>query len=283
MQRRKAILLYGLARGGTNIVWNLLQSHPAIVSTVYELGQLMGRKSSTRLADQINLLRYKVPATHAGSVRYFQDKFDAFVLQTLTHEDNRYKHEGQLYTEQEVRRATCCFKGVASPRVWDLKYDALLGSCYDEVYRIGLIRNGFSVCEGWLRRGVSARQAGRYYSRFAEQLQRMQAHYQSFKIVSFEEVLADPFGAATDLFRFVQETPYELDRLRLKVKKTLSSQGAHEVRYGQENRKYWFDRERISALFDPTVDHKQRAHLSDADAAAFERAAGGALRYFGYL
>ncbi len=43
MKNKNVVLLIGLSRGGTNIAWNVLQSHPGICSPIYETGELVAK------------------------------------------------------------------------------------------------------------------------------------------------------------------------------------------------------------------------------------------------
>ena len=48
----KLIQVVGLCRGGTNIVWNIIQSHPEIIGTGYELNEIIGKRSGISFVEK---------------------------------------------------------------------------------------------------------------------------------------------------------------------------------------------------------------------------------------
>jgi hypothetical protein len=40
MLNEKVIVINGISRGGTNILWNMVQSHPVVCGAMYETDQL---------------------------------------------------------------------------------------------------------------------------------------------------------------------------------------------------------------------------------------------------
>jgi hypothetical protein len=138
------------------------------------------------------------------------------------------------------------------------------------------------LADGYLRRGQTAKEAGRLYRRIAEEMKRCASVIQRFRIIKFEEVLYRPFEIAQEIFTFVGAHPTELETLRLKSKKVINSAGQHDVVYGNEHRKYWFSRDTITQIIDPNIDQKQSSRLSDQAIDEFNREARAALQFFGY-
>ena len=95
MKNEKVIVLAGWAHGGTNIVWNLLQSHPEICSSGVETGELL-RRSPALLAGLI-----ASGACGLGAVRRFVDRrlFEA-KMSNLASPENRFVTEGVAYTSE---------------------------------------------------------------------------------------------------------------------------------------------------------------------------------------
>jgi hypothetical protein len=281
MLNKKTVVLNGLARGGTNITWNILQSHPNIVSPVYETNKIIGGRSYLALIAPI-FKNKRYAQINTLFSKYINNRFSHYKLKNLKNEDNKYKTETLTYSRNEILNATLCIKGVCSKNNWDLDYSELLYKSFPEVYFISLIRNGYAICEGWKRRGVTPKETGYLYAKYAEQIIHDAEYFPHYKIVSFEEVLSSPFGAAQALFSFIQEEPYVLDKLRIKVKNTLH-QNEHKAHYGELNKKYWFSRESISEIIRYDINQVQHNGLSHEDKAQFEEEARDALRYFNYL
>jgi hypothetical protein len=272
MNNKKVIVLSGYCYGGTNIAWNLLQSHRNIVSPIYETGEVFQKSFFLRIC-------HKLPNAMLPPLLSKMDGiFNRFKLENLSHEENKYIADGALYEQNQVEAAALCFKSVN----YDIKLTEELLQVYPDLYFIALSRNGYSLCDGYLRRGYTAAGFGRIYREIAEFMGRYADKTPRFKLIKFEDVLADPFGAAEDLYRFLEVDPVETDRLRLKVKKTINREGEHAVSFGSEKRKYWFTRDTIGQLLDPEIDGTQMDRLSADSIGEFEQEAGTALEFFGY-
>jgi hypothetical protein len=280
MFNKKAVILNGLARGGTNITWNILQSHPNIVSPVFETNQIIGGRSLLAPLKPLLTLKGGIPPLIRN---YINHRFSRYKLKNLSVDDNKYKTDELLYTKEEVLQATLCIKGICSHNNWDLNFSPLLSVSFPEVYFISLVRNGFAICEGWQRRGVSARDAGILYARYCAQILDYQARFPTYKIIRFEDVLEAPFEMAHELFHFIRESPEEVQKLRIKVKNTLNREKKHLAHYGEENRKYWFTPSTIDQIIRTDINQVQNSGLSEKDKKEFQQEAQEALQHFHYL
>jgi hypothetical protein len=272
MLNRKVVVLAGMARGGTNIVWNILQSHPDICAPPGETGQIFRESLILRLAHR--------RVEHSALARRLVDaELCRLKLRALRHEDNRFKTEHAVYTRAEVRVATLCLKSVNE----DIDLTETLRSVYPDLYFIGLTRNGYAVAEGVGRRGGAVTDAARLYAHFASRIDSYSSRFRRLKVVRFEDVLEHPFEIAADLFSFLELRPTRLDKLRLKSKSVTHADGQRRTRFGEEDRKYWLDRESIRDALDRGVTDAQLRRLSPSDRIEFDREAGAAMRLFGYL
>ena len=281
MPQPGAVVVNALSRGGSNILWNILQSHPRLCSPIRETGEL--------IFDEIapfNLLPPSAAKRLAASAivrrvgrRYLRRVFDALKRRNFEHHDNGTKAEGVPYRLDEIEDSIPCFKGVDS----DVALSGLLDAIYGNVAHVALVRNGYAVCNGWMRRGVSAEEAGRRYAGLVRRILKTRESQGVFVLVKFEEMMRDPFGTAERLFRSLGLQPTRLPKLRLKSKRVLNAAGAHEARFGEEGSKYWFDRGEIAEVLDVEVDNHQGSQLDAASREAFERKARGVLEELGYL
>lgn len=280
MYNKKAVILNGLARGGTNITWNILQSHPNIVSPVFETNQIIGGRS---LLAPLKPLLTREGLSYPFIRNYVNHRFSRYKLKNLSVDDNKYKTDGLLYTKEEVQQATLCIKGICSHNNWDLHYSELLYHSFQETYFISLVRDGFAVCESWKRRGVSPRTSGLLYARYIEQIIRDAEKFRNYKIIRFEDVLSSPFDMAHELFHFIRESPEKVQKLRIKVKNTLNREKRHLAHYGEENRKYWFTPSTIDQIIRTDINQVQNSGLSEKDKKEFQQEAQEALQHFHYL
>lgn len=273
VKNRRVILLCGFERGGTNILWNILQSHPNICSPGYETGELF--RHSAELRD----CRFRRNELTVQELRRRIDaELFAYKMRALDHIDDRFKAENVPYRPDEVANAALCLKSVND----DIFLTKLLLDVYPELTIVALTRNGYALCEGYLRRGKSATEVGRTYSRIASAMQRLSLEHGRFQLVKFEDALRRPFEVAEILFSFTEMNPVQLDRLRLKSKKVIDIHGRRTVRHGLEERKYWFDREQIEFALASDVEEVQAGRLEPKSIIEFNKNATDALRYFGY-
>ena len=108
--------------------------------------------------------------------------FSKLKLSNLSHEDNKYAAEGLLYEPHQVEEAALCFKSVN----YDINLTEELLKVYPDLYFIALSRNGYALCDGYLRRGYSATDFGRIYREIAEIMGRYSNSTPRFKLIKFE-------------------------------------------------------------------------------------------------
>ena len=269
----KVILLCGFEHGGTSLVWNVITSHPDICSAGYETGELF------RQSDLLRACRYQPDQVTLDETRRQIDReLCGFKMRTLAHPDDKFRAPGLLYTPDEVAAAALCLKSVND----DIFLTQVLQQAYPDLYIVALTRNAHALCDGYLRRGRRAVEVARTYQRIGTAMQRLARTTRHFTLVRFEDVLADPFAAAARLFRFLDVQPVRLDKLRIKSKKVIGAGGEHATQFGDEHRKYWFDRTTVTQALATDVNVIQAARLLPHEAAEIDRVAGDALRYFGY-
>lgn len=273
MKNKKVIVLSGFARGGTNIVWNMLQSHPDICSPVYETGEIFRKSISLIFARMFGKM---IPLQQKKII--VDSQLYQYKLKNLDHPDNRFYAENQTYTKKQISETAICLKSVNK----DINLTKLLLDIYPNLYFIALTRNGYALAESYIRRGKSAAYAGKIYSSIAENMKQYSKKVSRFKMVKFEKCLQNPFVMAGELFSFVESNPDQLAMLRLKSKKVIDKQGAHSTTFGEKNRKYWFDRENIHHILNPDVNQNQLNRLTEKDMNDFNRTGGSALEFFGY-
>ncbi|MDW3192756.1 MAG: sulfotransferase [Cytophagales bacterium] len=279
---QKVIILNGLARGGTNITWNMLQSHPNIVSPMCEINHVLGKRSKNRayfyFLRSLDALGLAESYTRKAVSKSFINR------KRLSFEDNdnKYKSESELYTENEVANATLCLKGVSNNSLWDIQYSELLYKSFATVHFIYLMRHGHAVCESWLRRGVSAKRAGYYYARFFDEILTQTKQYENSMVIRFEDVIKAPFDTSQKLFDFTNEMPDQLPKLRFKSKKVIQSNDSYDVPYGELNSKYWFSRQDIHHFLMADIGARHQDRLSRSDRKSFDLEANRVLNYFNY-
>jgi len=269
-RNQKAILLSGFARGGTNIAWNILQSHPEICSPIKETGELFAHSRLLRTAHRIG--------GRLGSAFLIRRVLYGQKMLTLSHPENRFISNEIAYTRQAVNDSILCLKSVNH----DVRYTETLLKAYPELYFIALVRDGYALCDGYIRRGGTAQEAGQLYAEMAGAFQRCATMVKHFEMIKFEDIVQRPFEVARVLFEFAGMNQIEVDWLRLKSKRLINRSGSHQVVFGAENRKYWFDRNTVTNILVPDINQYQSERLTPQMVRDFNRLGHWALAYFGY-
>lgn len=282
MKNERVIVVNGMQRGGTNIVWNLLQSHPDIVSPVLETGEIiypawMGRGPVGRVLRHTT--RRLMAAGFDPCLRYVARRLSRHKMNTLHHPDNRYRTKKEVYTPEQIRRAMLATKSVGK----DIEITPALMRYFNEACTVSVIRNGFTVCEGWTRRGIPLEKAAAAYDRALNEILAQNEALDRHLLVRFEDCVSDPFGAMARLCRFVGVDPAEVPRIRVKNKKTIAADGSHKVNSGKtEGAKVWVGPEEVRRYLDPAVTDRQLERLSRPDREIVARIAGHTMARAGY-
>lgn len=279
--KHRAVVVNGIQRSGSNILWNVLQSHPALCAPPFETGEIFpclrqpeSRKCRAILGtSRIAHLGWPIVGV------WVRRRLHALKMQTLGHPDNRFKSDGILYTRKEVEESRLCLKSLDD----DLWATDFLRRLYPESSFVGLVRNGFALCEGLVRRGVSLRNAAEGYVKYTSKILEDSERLSSYMVVRFETLVDEPFEVAEKVFGFLGLSPRRLAALRLKMKRVVHADGAHATPAGIENRKYWFTTETIGDVLRRDVTENQEARLSAEQRDEVTEIAGPLLRRLGYL
>jgi len=297
MRNQKVIVINGFQRGGTNIVYNIFQSHPSVCSpNNLETGEIISQNyrlynySKTKLIKYfIKRLKLKIYSllnkgfilnTYIALIfgNFYDRIFYKYKNKNYSDSFNKYKYENETYSKKEVKNSVLCLKSVHN----DIRLTNFLSGIYKNIFFVGLVRNGYALCEGWIRRGKNAEYCGLRYRKFCEMMIKDSKKLNNYIIVKFEDVIENPFEIAAKLYEFTKLKPITLEKLRFQVKKILTVDG-HKIKFGKERAKYWFDHETVNDLFDPNINKIQIQNLSTEDRKIFEKNTKSILKYFNYL
>jgi len=280
MKNNKVIVVNGLTRSGTNIFWNLIQSHPQVCSPIKETGKLLYNNKLGKLAwRMIGMYPEFFTPVHGKITKYMDNVFYENKLSNQQHEDYSYKSFNEKYTPDEIKDSVLCLKSVDH----DIRLSWYFEKMYHEPYFVGVVRNGYAFCNGWVRRGRSPKVAGSAYRQFVGRILEDQKKYKNYLLVRFEDALSKPFETSSSIFQFANLEPTKISNLRLKSKAVLSKNGEHKPKHGKLNSIHWYDQKSITELLDPKVNQVQADSLSKTDRRHFEGEAMPLLKQLAYL
>jgi hypothetical protein len=298
MRNRRPIFLVGFSRGGTHLVLNLLRSHPEVASPRGELHEVFrGRPSEprrVRLAKRLRAWPIRAlegrdvfdagdwtprPPLRPWSRRCLDRILFAEKLRAREHGQNRWKAPGQPYTRRGIARARLCCKNVNGLILLSRE----LAVCYPDASFVGLVRDGFTVCEGQARRGVPLEEAARRYELGCRILDEDSRGIARFTLLRYEDLLASPLDFLKQLYEAAELDLGRVQKLRLETKAVIEADGEHRIVLGaREKQLLWYDVADFPRHLRADANANQRARLSTAETGRVAALCDWSLRRFGY-
>lgn len=291
---RELILVAGMSRGGTNLLWNIVQSHPKIIDSYYELNEIFGSKTNIPFfakakIESSALFNLKL----AGNAELIRSRIEGFAQQSFsTDKYNKFKSPDKEYGSSEFSELTITTKLVSA---WEseflrkalrrndaLKYLPQMEAAYPGMKVIFLIRNGLAVAEGWGRRGATIETAARWYRKYV-------LFYENYislsqgraMIIKFEDLLEDPFNSAQKAFDFLA-LPFSNEMpLRIAIKPTIRAN--KDVVNTTEKQKVWMTETNFSEYLDAKINSAQIEKLNKNKIESFTEFNRDILERYGYI
>lgn len=295
MEAENPIFVAGFSRGGTSVLMNLLASHPE-VCTVGEIHKVFKGSNVLDSAWQIisKAITRDLPLILASgqdlvspgnwsSRTPIGERTQEFVRRVLrraklnsSHEFlNRYKTPDTCYTDGEREHARLLGKNLDGMA---LLSDTMI-QMYPEAEVVGLIRNGFAVCEGQVRRGQSPQQVGRLYRMVVEKMLKDRQRSPNYHIVKFDELIQKPVRLLKYLCVRLGLNPFQLHHVRLQDRASMSELTDHASIDSLD----WMALQDLPDVLDKEIDERQIQRLSRAHREAFLREAGDVMERLGYI
>lgn len=298
MRNRRPIFLVGFSRGGTNLVLNLLRSHPEVCSPRGETHEVFRGKPSepqrVRLAKRLRALPIRLlegrEVFDAGdwtprapfrpwSRRFMDRALYAEKLRARADSQNRWKAPGEPYTRREIARARLLCKNVDSLILLSRE----LAVCYPDASFLALVRDGLAVCEGQARRGLDLSEAARRYELGCRTLAEDARGIPRFRVLRYEDLVASPQAFLKELYEAADLDPGRVSKLRLETKAVIDVDGEHRIVLGPgEKRLLWYDPADFARHLRTDANANQRARLSAEETERVESICAWSLRHFGY-
>jgi hypothetical protein len=299
-RNRAPIFVNGFAYGGSNILVNLLLSHPNLCFPSGETQKVFrgGASVEPLWRTFYKRIAYNLPVTAAVGPGFFStDNIDPrpllgalsqrFIDHVLYYErfaarherHNRFVSEGREYSRGEIAAARVLCKNLNGL----IQLTDNFAAMYPDATFFGLVRNGLALCQGYVRRGRSAREFGRMYALLAQKMVDDAQARPNYHIVRFERIVANPIAEMTEIYRLANLDIKAITKIRLQMKATLSESGRHELASGYDRQLVWYTPEQLGSYFKPDIDNIQIAQLADDDRIAFLDQAAPAMKRLGYL
>lgn len=293
MLNKAPIFINSFSRGGSNILWNVLLSHPDACSPILETLEIFKIGRAGRWAG------YRA-VWHTGQMRFFDQRYlrprrsispaaaeyidsvlHEWKLKTAADTDMRYKNEHERYTLDEVRAARLVAK---NNNGLTFLSDNLL-AMYPDATFFALVRNPLALYESYKRRRFvrSLDEFVTFYRRISEKMLADAQQHVNYHIVRFEDVVSDPVGTVQDLYRLAQLDPGKVQKLRFKAKEHYQPNGTRGTAY-EANRHYWFAFDEVAGFLEADIDQQHISRIGEEEKARILESmadVGSALGYSG--
>lgn len=295
MINKAPIFINGFSFGGTNLIMNLFVSHPDVCMLSGETHEVFASKPRKVLDKYVREFFY-LPVRAAArqdvmGKACFEERHTLpplvmryidliFYVDKITTGRNDFKDEGVPYTRDEVGRARFLAKSVNGV----VFATDVFARMYPDATHVALVRDGFALCEGYKRRGWSAREFAAMYARVCSKMLADEKRYDNYHIARFEDMVADPVGFTKKMYSLAGLDIGRLARVRLQAKRTMDSSGARRYTFGGDKDREirWFSLDEVPAYIRGDVNRNQASNLTDEDKRDVLAAAGPVMETLGY-
>jgi hypothetical protein len=296
MLNKAPIFVNGFQRGGTNILMNLLISHPDVCGLDRETHEIFYGKYNDPLLRKLisrmlyipilagtgqHLFGYRLLAERKHLRRPLSSYLDfLFYGKKVLNPDNKQKRHANGRTPRQQTNGRLLCKNVNAIVLLSPTFAAM----YPDATFIALTRNGLAICEGFIRRGATAAEVGELYDAVGRQMVRDAERLENYHIVRFEDILADPQTAVQDIYAKAGLNFTSANRFRLQAKPSIAKNGSAAYMFGgvKDREVHWFSLEELPQVLRTDVNDNQIARLDPADKAVFMEKAGSMMQHFGY-
>jgi hypothetical protein len=298
MLNREPIFIHGFARGGSNIIMNLLLSHPNVCLSNGETDKVFkGTKwdstwdvakkkllfdypicllSRQNLFSQANLKKRKHVPDYLK--RYidlilYRGRYAAIVD---TH--NRYKSENIEYTKEELTDCRLLSKGLGG-----IAFTVdMFSEIYSDATFLGLVRNGFALCESFVRRGFDPKYVGFMYKTVARQLIKSAAERTNYHLYYYEDMVENPIEFMKIIYSATRLDINDITKVRLQSKGIMQSDGKRAHIKGRDREVFWHEMVDLHKFIKNDVNQNQIRQLKQKDRDKFLSEAGDVMEELGY-
>lgn len=298
MLNKQPIFINAFARGGSNILMNLLLTHPDVCISSGETHKVFkGTKWDTNWRKIKKRLLYDYPirmltgqdlfgvellADRKPVPEFIKKYIDRilyegrFIANLSTH--NKYKYQDIEYSYNELEKCRLLTKSL-NGTVFTVD---LFSEMYPDAIFFGLVRNGLAVCEGHIRRGYSAEYAGRLYAKVAKKMIEKCRAIDNYHLVTYEEMVKDPHQFMLQLFKHARLNPDFVQKVRLQSKKIMNSKGERSRIAGKDREVFWYYAHELKNQIRNDINENQIKQLRVKDKKIFLSIAGRVMEELGY-
>lgn len=290
MRNRAPIFVNGFQRGGTNILVNLISSHPQVEWITETHMVFYGEESEPKLTRVIDRTLYLPILASARHHIFWINKIDKPrklprvlypYVDYLLYRKRMRSADAKDPAKHNGRPAYPLLKNVNALTL----ATELFKDMYPDARFVGLVRNGLALCEGFVRRGWTAERFAKMYARVCSQMIEDAGANPDYHIVRFEDLLSEPEKEIRQVYACLGLDWNRSQKYRLQAKKSMDKDGQRRYMFGGEvdREMYWFPLEDLPGQFRTDVNENQIAQLKPDDRKVCMQHIGDVMKYFGYV
>jgi hypothetical protein len=183
---KRAIIINSFGRGGSNILTNMIGSSPSVLMLRNEFWQFYypGLNLPPKIYRCFGIKPGQLASRLMFFARHFQNNLEKGIQHSISTDYQLRKRRG--LTLEPVDHIL--FKVTE----YDIFLNSKIEAQFDETIFIGLVRNGYGLCDSWKRRGMPAKMAGRVYGHIAGRMVAERNSRKNYILVRFEDMVSDP-------------------------------------------------------------------------------------------
>ena len=290
----------GFARGGTNLLVNLLISHPGVCissgethkvfkpGTRFDKGWLRIKKRlfydyPIRILagqDIFNAHGYETRKKVPDYLKNYIDKIfyhGRFIANIESH--NLYQYEGVKYTREQLAECRLLSKGLDG-----ITFTAeLLNEMYPDATFFALVRNGLAICEGRTRRGYPVEKMGHNFNAVVDKMFSNREKLPNYHIVRYEDMVSNPQQFMTNLYQIAGIDFSDIKKVRLESKAVMDKEGKHKLMKGHDRQVFWYEFDKLHEHIRSDINENQIKQLDQKTKDIFLSIAGDNMKKLGYI
>jgi hypothetical protein len=304
---KKPVFIVGFAFGGSNILLNLLRSHPEICSPAGETDELFKGKNkgpynlfpAEPLSNHIIKLLHYAPILLSQQQHVFskglwerrkdisernKKRIDNILyyekIKNLEKHYKRYNPEIlSLNSLDQLKEKRGLFKNLSGL----IYMSDLFSSMYPDAIFIGIVRNALAVCEGHARRGASLEKFAFKYEKACQQMIKDSEIIPNYRIFRFEDIIKEPCGELEHIYSFAGLDIKKVNKIKLEKKKVITEKGDHQLsKTGVFKELVEYNIEDFGNHFNKNVNENQIKRLSIEQKEIIKQYCKDSMDYFSY-
>lgn len=205
----------------------------------------------------------------------FRDK-----LKALGPTQNLYKTEGMKYSLEEIRNSRLICKNLNGL----IFMTDQLHRMYPDATFIALVRNGFALCEGHIRRGTHSARIAKLYEEGCRKIISDSKSIKNYHIFRYEDLLNEPLDTLKRIYECADLDVNQVSKIRLVTVKVITGDGKHEYVHGTDREELiWYDLEDFGRHLHSDVNENQIRRLTEEQKQIILGHARDILEYFSYI